>query len=85
MAFDLLIADRIDLRPLPLEQRKARLARIGVKRPVIRGVTVEVEFLTPPLDNRLKRALLNGKDVLTARYRRKSSGSSTPVISGHLR
>ena len=29
MAFDLLIADGIDLRPWPLEQRKARLARIG--------------------------------------------------------
>jgi ATP-dependent DNA ligase len=29
VAFDLLIADGIDLRPWPLEQRKARLARIG--------------------------------------------------------
>jgi bifunctional non-homologous end joining protein LigD len=29
VAFDLLIADGIDLRPLPLEQRKARLARIS--------------------------------------------------------
>ena len=29
VAFDLLIADGIDLRPLPLEQRKAELARIG--------------------------------------------------------
>jgi ATP-dependent DNA ligase len=29
VAFDLLIADGIDLRPLPLKQRKAALARIG--------------------------------------------------------
>jgi ATP-dependent DNA ligase len=29
VAFDLLIAEGIDLRPLPLEQRKARLARIA--------------------------------------------------------
>jgi ATP-dependent DNA ligase len=29
MSFDLLIADGIDLRPLPLKQRKARLARLG--------------------------------------------------------
>jgi bifunctional non-homologous end joining protein LigD len=29
VAFDLLFADGIDLRPWPLEQRKARLARIG--------------------------------------------------------
>jgi ATP-dependent DNA ligase len=29
VAFDLLIADGVDLRPLPLEQRKTRLARIG--------------------------------------------------------
>ncbi len=29
MAFDLLIADGVDLRPLPLRERKAKLARIG--------------------------------------------------------
>jgi bifunctional non-homologous end joining protein LigD len=29
VAFDLLIDDGIDLRPLPLKQRKARLARLG--------------------------------------------------------
>jgi hypothetical protein len=29
VAFDLLMADGIDLRPLPLKQRKAALARIG--------------------------------------------------------
>jgi bifunctional non-homologous end joining protein LigD len=29
VAFDLLIAGGIDLRPLPLKHRKARLARIG--------------------------------------------------------
>jgi ATP-dependent DNA ligase len=29
VAFDLLMADGVDLRPLPLEQRKARLACIG--------------------------------------------------------
>jgi bifunctional non-homologous end joining protein LigD len=29
VAFDLLIADGVDLRPLPLRERKARLARIG--------------------------------------------------------
>jgi bifunctional non-homologous end joining protein LigD len=29
VAFDLLIADGIDLRPLPLRQRKAALARVG--------------------------------------------------------
>jgi ATP-dependent DNA ligase len=29
MAFDLLIAEGIDLRPLPLRHRKAVLARIG--------------------------------------------------------
>jgi ATP-dependent DNA ligase len=28
-AFDLLMADGIDLRPLPLRERKARLATIG--------------------------------------------------------
>jgi ATP-dependent DNA ligase len=29
VAFDLLIADGMDLRPLPLRRRKAKLARIG--------------------------------------------------------
>jgi bifunctional non-homologous end joining protein LigD len=29
VAFDLLVADGIDLRPLPLSQRKAALARVG--------------------------------------------------------
>jgi ATP-dependent DNA ligase len=29
VAFDLLIADDLDLRPLPLKQRKAPLARLG--------------------------------------------------------
>jgi ATP-dependent DNA ligase len=29
VAFDLLIADGIDLRPLPLRHRKAMLARVG--------------------------------------------------------
>jgi ATP-dependent DNA ligase len=29
VAFDLLISDGIDLRPLPLRERKAALARIG--------------------------------------------------------
>ena len=29
VAFDLLMADGVDLRPLPLQQRKAQLARIG--------------------------------------------------------
>jgi ATP-dependent DNA ligase len=29
VAFDLLIVDGVDLRPLPLKERKAALARVG--------------------------------------------------------
>jgi ATP-dependent DNA ligase len=29
VAFDLLVADGVDLRPLPLRERKAALARLG--------------------------------------------------------
>jgi hypothetical protein len=53
VAFDLLIADGIDLRPLPLQQRKARLARLGERAEgwiaLTNGVVGEDGYFSGPL------------------------------------
>jgi ATP-dependent DNA ligase len=41
MAFELLIADGVDLRPLPLKQRKVALARLGVVEADLEGIVAK--------------------------------------------
>jgi ATP-dependent DNA ligase len=82
VAFDLLMADGIDLRPLPLKQRKAVLAQVangssaGSRSPT--GSSAKGGHFTGPWSRRILKARGGGCSL-----QHKSSRASSPSTSLH--